>query len=179
MLMIYTKNFVYQEKFIKVDYNKNYSEFVLIRSCREPGYEEVNNNKVKTDKSEIERIEVSRIKSKIKEYALCNDFQYFFTQTLNNNYNRYDLNEFKLLIQKKFKAYKRKNSDFKYLIIYEKHKDGHLTPLAQKNVDTGWGLERNLAFLNGTKDVYRTDLFAPVIAYVEEQSKTKYEEDKE
>lgn len=60
---------------------------------------------------------------------------------------------------------------------YEKHKDGHLTPLAQKNVDTGWGLERNLAFLNGTKDVYRTDLFAPVIAYVEEQSKTKYEED--
>ena len=38
--------------------------------------------------------------------------------------NRYDLNEFKLLIQKKFKAYKRKNSDFKYLIIFEKHKDG-------------------------------------------------------
>jgi len=60
---------------------------------------------------------------------------------------------------------------------YEKHKDGHLTPLAQKNVDTGWGLERNLAFLNGTKDVYRTDLFAPVIAYVEEISGSKYEAD--
>ncbi len=60
---------------------------------------------------------------------------------------------------------------------YEKHKDGHLTPLAQKNVDTGWGLERSLAFLNGTKDVYRTDLFAPVIAYVETVAGCKYEAD--
>ena len=60
---------------------------------------------------------------------------------------------------------------------YEKHHDGHLTPLKQKNVDTGWGLERILAFLNGTRDVYRIDLFAPVIAYIEKVSGTKYEED--
>jgi len=60
---------------------------------------------------------------------------------------------------------------------YEKHHDGSLTPLKQKNVDTGWGLERILAFLNGTRDVYRIDLFAPVIAYIEEASGTKYEQD--
>ena len=60
---------------------------------------------------------------------------------------------------------------------YEKHKDGHLTPLKQKNVDTGWGLERILAFLNGTKDVYRTDLFLPVIEYIEKRAGIKYEED--
>ena len=60
---------------------------------------------------------------------------------------------------------------------YEKHHDGHLTPLKQKNVDTGWGLERILAFLNGTRDVYKIDLFAPVIAYIEQASGTKYEED--
>lgn len=60
---------------------------------------------------------------------------------------------------------------------YEKHHDGHLTPLKQKNVDTGWGLERILAFLNGTRDVYRIDLFAPVIAYIEKVSGTKYEGD--
>lgn len=60
---------------------------------------------------------------------------------------------------------------------YEKHHDGHLTPLAQKNVDTGWGLERILAFLNGTKDVYRTDVFVPIIAYIEEICGKKYEED--
>lgn len=60
---------------------------------------------------------------------------------------------------------------------YEKHKDGTLTPLKQKNVDTGWGLERNLAFLNGTKDVYRTDLFAPIIAYIEKTSGQTYDAD--
>ncbi len=60
---------------------------------------------------------------------------------------------------------------------YEKHKDGHLTPLSQKNVDTGWGLERNLAFLTGTKDVYQTDLFASVIAYEENRSGSKYDAD--
>ena len=60
---------------------------------------------------------------------------------------------------------------------YEKHHDGSLTPLKQKNVDTGWGLERILAFLNGTKDVYQIDLFSPVIAYIEKVSGTKYEQD--
>lgn len=60
---------------------------------------------------------------------------------------------------------------------YEKHHDGHLTPLAKKNVDTGWGLERILAFLNGSRDVYRIDLFAPVIAYIEKVSGIKYEQD--
>jgi alanyl-tRNA synthetase len=60
---------------------------------------------------------------------------------------------------------------------YEKHHDGSLTPLKQKNVDTGWGLERNFAFLNGIDDVYKTELFAPVIAKIEEYSGFKYDAD--
>ena len=62
---------------------------------------------------------------------------------------------------------------------YEKHKDGSLTPLKQKNVDTGWGLERNLAFLNGTKDVYRTDVFWPVIQKIESLTGAQYDADEE
>ena len=60
---------------------------------------------------------------------------------------------------------------------YEKHQDGHLTPLKQKNVDTGWGLERILAFLNGSKDVYKTDLFTDAIAFIEKSSGVKYDAD--
>ena len=60
---------------------------------------------------------------------------------------------------------------------YEKHHDGHLTPLENKNVDTGWGLERNLAFLNGTKDVYQTDLFTSVVKYIGDVSGHKYGDD--
>ena len=60
---------------------------------------------------------------------------------------------------------------------YEKHKDGHLTPLKQKNVDTGWGLERILAFLNGSRDVYQVDVFSPVISYIEKAAEVKYNGD--
>lgn len=60
---------------------------------------------------------------------------------------------------------------------YDKQKDGTLLPLAKKNVDTGWGLERNLAFLNGVDDVYLTDLFTGVIARIEEKSGIKYGSD--
>ena len=60
---------------------------------------------------------------------------------------------------------------------YDKQKDGSLLPLSQKNVDTGWGLERNLAFLNGVDDVYKTDLFTGVIAKIEEKSCIKYGSD--
>ncbi len=60
---------------------------------------------------------------------------------------------------------------------YEKHKDGKLTQLEKKNVDTGWGLERILAFLNGTKDVYQTDLFEKAVSYIEKASSSKYGED--
>ncbi len=62
---------------------------------------------------------------------------------------------------------------------YEKHQDGRLTPLEKKNVDTGWGLERILAFLNGTRDVYQTDLFAEVIAFIEKESGCSYAADDE
>ena len=60
---------------------------------------------------------------------------------------------------------------------YEKHQDGHLTPLKQQNVDTGWGLERILAFLNGLDDVYKIDLHAPAISYIEQASGIKYDSD--
>ncbi len=60
---------------------------------------------------------------------------------------------------------------------YEKHHDGHLTPLKQKNVDTGWGLERILAFLNGVDDVYKIDLHVPAISYIEKESGIKYDSD--
>ncbi|MBQ9133345.1 MAG: alanine--tRNA ligase [Clostridia bacterium] len=46
---------------------------------------------------------------------------------------------------------------------YNKNADGSYSPLAQKNVDTGMGLERVLAIKNGVNSVYKTDLFIPMI----------------
>lgn len=59
---------------------------------------------------------------------------------------------------------------------YKKTATGY-EPLANKNVDTGFGLDRLLAFLNGVTDGYKTDLFAPVIAYLEGKSGKSYDGD--
>ena len=39
-------------------------------------------------------------------------------------------------------------------------------PAKQKNVDTGWGLERILCFVNGHKSVFETELFAPALEII-------------
>ena len=60
---------------------------------------------------------------------------------------------------------------------YFKNADGTFSPLKQKNVDEGMGLERMLCILNGYKSVYETDLFSFAIAKLEELSGKKYGED--
>jgi alanyl-tRNA synthetase len=57
---------------------------------------------------------------------------------------------------------------------YNKTKDGEYELLKQKNVDTGMGLERTLAVLNGLKDDYQTELFVNQIKKIEELSERGY-----
>lgn len=59
---------------------------------------------------------------------------------------------------------------------YDKKAEGVFEPLAQKNVDTGMGLERTLAALNGLDDNYKTELFWPIIEKIEAISGKKYED---
>ncbi len=54
---------------------------------------------------------------------------------------------------------------------HEKSADGSFVPLLQKNVDTGMGLERALAILEGVGSVYDTDLFIPLVEKVKALSK--------
>lgn len=51
---------------------------------------------------------------------------------------------------------------------FDRDANGNLTPLPNKNVDTGAGLERWAAVLQGKRDNYETDLFANLIAATEE-----------
>ncbi|MGI6172756.1 MAG: alanine--tRNA ligase [Christensenellales bacterium] len=62
---------------------------------------------------------------------------------------------------------------------YNKQADGTYAPLAQKNVDTGMGLERTIGVLTGAKSVYETDLFSDIVAKICELSGRKYGEDEE
>ena len=62
---------------------------------------------------------------------------------------------------------------------YNKTAQGTLEPLAQRNVDTGMGLERTVCVLNGFESVYDTDVFQPAIRWLEEKSGKSYHETEE
>lgn len=59
---------------------------------------------------------------------------------------------------------------------YKQTENGY-TALENKNVDTGFGFDRMLLFLNGLSDGYKTDLFLDVIAALETLSGKEYEAD--
>lgn len=55
---------------------------------------------------------------------------------------------------------------------YNKTQEGGYEPLSQKNVDTGMGLERTTAVVQGKANVYETDLFQDLYEEIEKQAKT-------
>jgi len=59
---------------------------------------------------------------------------------------------------------------------YKKTENG-IEELSNKNVDTGFGFERLLMYINGYDDVYKTDLYQKAIAHLEQISGKKYGED--
>ncbi len=55
---------------------------------------------------------------------------------------------------------------------YDKQADGRYVQLATKNVDTGLGLERTLAILQGVPSLYETELFQPIIDEIKSLAQT-------
>lgn len=60
---------------------------------------------------------------------------------------------------------------------YNRVDDNVYLPAVQKNVDTGFGLERNLMVLNGLHSVYQTEMFSDVLNELEKLSGKKYNDD--
>lgn len=60
---------------------------------------------------------------------------------------------------------------------YNKVADGVFEPLRQKNVDTGMGLDRTVATLQGVESVYDTDAFTGILAAIARLSGRRYGDD--
>jgi alanyl-tRNA synthetase len=58
---------------------------------------------------------------------------------------------------------------------YDQEPEGVLTPLPAKNIDTGMGLNRVASILQGTRSIFETDQFAPLVALGEELSGRRYD----
>ncbi len=53
---------------------------------------------------------------------------------------------------------------------YNKNADGQFEPLGRHNVDTGMGVERTICMMSGAPTVYDTEIFAPIMAKIDELS---------
>ncbi len=62
---------------------------------------------------------------------------------------------------------------------YKKHADGTYSEMDRKCVDTGMGIERTIAILQGKKSVYETEVFEPIIGEIEKLSGKVYGNDEE
>ncbi len=62
---------------------------------------------------------------------------------------------------------------------FDQDAEGNRTPLKQKNIDTGMGLERTATLMQGKRTLYKTDLFAPVMKHLTGLTGHKYGESEE
>ena len=58
---------------------------------------------------------------------------------------------------------------------YDRHPDGTMTPLPRPSIDTGMGLERIAAVLQGVDSNYDTDLFTPLLARLSDLTGRPYD----
>jgi len=124
MKFLFSKNEVFDSKYYLYQYNDSDFRVVLQKYHKKKGFENTKESKY-TNADETERISLSRTKRNIRELCLCNDFEYFATLTINSkNCDRFSLTECQELLRKKLKKLKRINTNFAYLFITKKHKDG-------------------------------------------------------
>lgn len=124
--MIFAKNQVYNERYFLYQYNNENIRIVCQKYGRRKGFEEINPNNTYIEQfgSNSLASSISRSRRYIREYALANPFEYFCTLTVKSEDSRFHLDKVQEELRKIFKKIKRKNKDFIYLFITEKHKDG-------------------------------------------------------
>jgi len=113
-------------------YNDNYYKMIIFKyPVRNSGFEIERNYESECtyefiDDDERFNSSISRSRSKVFEYAICNEFDYFVTLTLDpKKYNRYDLDGFIKDLGQFIRNYRRVHGlDIQYLLIPERHSDG-------------------------------------------------------
>ena len=108
-------------------YTENQYKLTALRAYRQRGFED---DTPRPEKGSVndEKLDnnLSRARSKVFEYALCNDWEWFVTFTLDQQkYDRFNLKGFIKDLSQFIRDYRKKHHvDVKYLLVPEKHSDG-------------------------------------------------------
>ena len=134
-MLRHSKNQVFQNDVaILKKYTDDYFRITLFKSLRKKGFEladeykeekgTATKNTANNDQKLVESL--SRTRSRIFEIAMCNDWEFYATLTLNKEYkDRYSLDTFRKQLTKWLNNYNSKHgTKIKYVLVIETHKDG-------------------------------------------------------
>lgn len=118
----------YKTRYIVTQYNDMYYRISVLKKTLNPNVDipkSDNLNIIHTEHEEVQRISISRTIRSIRDYAFSNPFTYFATVTVNSqSCDRFSLEDCQNKLKKILKSIKRKNPNFIYLFLTEKHKNG-------------------------------------------------------
>ena len=110
------------------EYNKDLYKIIYCKlPVKRAGFENKANFKRPRDVNDSKLSNnVTRARTKVFDLAICNDFEYFITLTINKEkLDRYELKEYIKKLGQFIRNYRRDyEADIQYLLIPEKHKDG-------------------------------------------------------
>lgn len=127
---IQSREYEYDQTLLKVFEDGQNKKIKLVRmNCLKNSGIEIDKN-LKTERGKLNDSKLTenilRSKAKIFELAFCNQWDWFFTGTINpNKQNRTDLELFHKQLTQWLRNYNKKyNLDIKFLFVPEKHSDG-------------------------------------------------------
>lgn len=119
--------YTYDQTFLKV-YSDKQIKLSRLAVCRTSGYEDDEKKVVRKGSVNDEKLlnNVSRAKSRVYELSICNDWQWFFTGTLDRKkYNREDLEKYHKDLTRWIRNYNALNGvKIKFVLVPELHDDG-------------------------------------------------------
>lgn len=177
MYCLYDENFKLKIELLDIINNLNSHYVLVVNKFREKGRELVKNyDQTKDTNWETFSLEEKGIKKDNPEYFknLLKKFNLIPEEVI---YFDHDKNNVETA--KKLGILSKHYTDIKTIKKFIEDNLLAFLPAKQKNVDTGMGVERSVAVLNGFDDNYLTDLWIPIIKEIERLSKKKYGENKE
>ena len=175
MSCLYDKNFKLNQELLDLVHQFNSHYILVVNKFRERGKNLVKNTNWKTnweafslEESDIKKDNPKYFETLLKKFNLVPEEVIYFDHDKKNTETAQKLG----ILCKHYnniKSIKKFLEDNLWTFI----------PLKQKNVDTGMGLERTFAILNGLDDNYQTSLFKPIIKEIESLSNKTYGKNKE
>jgi len=172
MNCLYDKNFNLNKELLEIVNSFNTHTVLTVNGFREKGHDLIKNYDSTRDTNwKAFSLEEKGIKKDNPEYfkELIKRFNFIPEEIIYFDHDKKNVE-----IAKKLGILSQQYTNPKSIKKFIENNLWVFIPLKQKNVDTGMGVERTIAILNGLKDNYETEVWAPIIKQIEKISGKKY-----